>query len=146
LDEDKNGWLPMVSIYPIFTAPTGDASRGLGDGSGRMFLPVWVDKSFGKWIVDGGVGITIGHGSGGRNAGFVGGLLLYQVTDALQLGGEVFLQTAEVRGAPDAPGFNLGGSYDLSRTYHLLFSAGRGLAHQAATNQFSYYLALQVTF
>jgi hypothetical protein len=146
LDDDKGGWVPMVSIFPIWTAPTGDAGRGLGEGSGRLFLPVWADKSFGKWIVDGGGGYSIGHGSGGRNAWFVGGLLLYQVTDALQLGGEVFLQTAQVRGAKNAPGFNLGGSYDINRTYHLLFSAGQGLANQATTNLFAYYIALQITF
>jgi hypothetical protein len=146
LDEDKQGWMPMVSIYPIFTAPTGNAGRGLGAGVGRMFLPVWADKTFGKWIVDGGAGLSIDPGGQGRNAWFVGGLLLYQFTDALQLGGEAFLQTAQARGARDAPGFNLGGSYDLSRTYHLLFSAGQGLANVAVTNRLSFYLALQITF
>jgi hypothetical protein len=141
VDEDKQGWMPMLSIYPIFTAPTGNAARGLGAGVGHSLLPVWADKTFGKWIVDGGVGYSINPGSQGRNAWFFGGLLLYQFTDALQLGGEVFLQTAQVRGARSAPGFNLGGSYDFSSTYHLLFSAGQGLANQSVTNVFSYYLA-----
>ncbi len=145
-DEDKDGWMPMVSIYPIFTAPTGSAARGLGTGMGRTFLPVWADKTFGKWIVDGGVGYSINPGSAGKNAWFVGGLVLYQLTDALQLGGEIFLQTAQAPGARDSPGFNLGGSYDLSHTYHVLFSAGQGLANQSATNRFSFYLALQTTF
>jgi len=146
VDEDPHGWLPMVSIYPIFTAPTGSARRELGAGVGSTLLPVWADKTFGKWIVDGGVAYSINPGAEGRNAWFVGGLLLYQLTDSLQLGGEAFLQTAQLRGMQSALGFNLGGSYDLNSTYHLLFSAGQGLANQATTNRFSVYLALQVTF
>jgi|SRR5271165_1292242 len=146
IDEDKQGWTPMVSIYPIFTIPTGDAQRSLGAGVGRTLLPVWAEKTFGKWIVDGGVGYSIDSGAQGKNAWFVGGLLLYQLTDAFQVGGEIFVQTAQAVGEKNAPGFNLGGSYDLSQTYHLLFSAGQGLANQAITNRFSAYLALQVTF
>jgi hypothetical protein len=146
LDDDKQGWMPMVSTYPIVTAPTGNASRGLGAGRARIFLPVWAAKSFGKWIVDGGVGYSIDEGPLGKNAWFAGGLVLYQVTDVLQLGGEMFQQTALFRGGRNAPGFNLGGSYDLSATYHLLFSAGQGLMNVPATNRFSSYVAIQVTF
>ena len=146
LDEDKRGWTPMVSIYPIFTAPTGNTQRGLGFGVGQTFLPVWVSKTIGKWVIDGGAGYGINPGARGRNAWFLGGLLLYQITDALALGGEAFMQTAQQRDGRNAPGFNLGGSYDFNNTYHLLFSAGRGLANQAATDRASAYLALQVTF
>ncbi len=146
LDENQQSWTPAVAIYPTFTAPTGSAPRGLGAGVGHTFLPVWIDKTFGNWIVDGGAGYSINPGSQGRNAWFVGGLLLYQFTKKLQLGGEVFLQTAQTRDAPSAPGFNLGGSYDLTDTYHLLFSAGQALAHVSATNRFSFYLALQLTY
>ncbi len=144
IDEDKLGWLPMVSVYPIFNAPSGSARRGLGTGLGGVFLPVWADKSFGKWTIDGGGGVSINPRAEGRNALFLGGLILYQFTDALSLGGEVFEQTAQRSGEPDETGFNLGGSYDLSHTTHLLFSAGRGLAHVASTNRFSFYLAVQL--
>jgi hypothetical protein len=43
-------------------------------------------------------------------------------------------------------GFNLGGTYDLNENYHLLFSAGRGIQNAMDTNQFSYYLGLQLTY
>ena len=82
LDEDRDGGMPMVSIYPTFTAPAGNATRDLGTGVGRKFLPVWADKIFGKWIVDAGAGYAINPGSAGKNAWLVGGLLLYQFTDA----------------------------------------------------------------
>ena len=146
VDEDRQGWVPMVSVYPIVTVPTGDARRGLGTGQTETFLPVWADKTIGKWVIDGGAGYNINPGPRGRNAVFVGCLVLYQFTEAFQFGGEAFLQTAQSRGARSAPGFSLGGSYDLNKTYHLLFSAGRGLANVSATNRGSAYLGLQVTF
>ena len=146
IDEDKQGWVPMVSLYPIFTVPTGNARRGLGTGQAETFLPVWADKTIGKWILDGGASLDINPGGHGLNAVFVGGLLLYQFTEAFQLGGEAFLQTAQMRGERNAPGFNLGGSYDLNKTCHLLFSAGQGLANVSTTNRASFYLGLQVTF
>jgi hypothetical protein len=42
-------------------------------------------------------------------------------------------------------GFNIGGTYDFNDNYHLLFSFGRGLQHAKETNEFSWYLGLQVT-
>ncbi len=146
INEDKSGWMPMVSVYPIYTAPTGNAERGLGTGVGQTFLPVWVEKTFGTWSVDGGAGYSIDPGTYGRNAWFAGAILLYQYTAALQLGGELFLQTAQTRAARNTAGFNLGGTYDFSATYHLLFSSGRGLVNGAGANRLSFYLALQLTF
>ncbi len=146
VDEDRQGWIPMIAVYPIFTVPTGSARRGTGTGQMETFLPVWVDKTIGKWILDGGAGYGIDPGGRGRNAVFAGALVLYQFTDRFQFGGEAFVQTAQVRGGRTAPGFNLGGSYDLSKMYHLLFSAGRGLANVSETNRASGYLGLQITF
>jgi Putative MetA-pathway of phenol degradation len=146
IEEDDQGWRPMVSFYPLFEIPTGDHKRGLGNGVGQTFLPIWAQKTVGKWTVYGGAGYGINPGAEGKNAWFVGGVALYQVTEALQLGGEVFLQTAEEPGGKDSPGFNLGGQYDLTDDYHLLFSAGRGLANAETTNRLSAYLALQVIY
>ena len=68
------------------------------------------------------------------------------MTDALHLGIEVFHQTPDVNGAPASSGFNVGATYDFSESWHLLTSAGTGIQHRSATNQFSYYLGLQLTF
>jgi hypothetical protein len=146
IEEDEHGLTPMVSVYPLFEIPTGNQKLGLGDGVVRTFLPVWAQKTVGKWTTYGGGGIWINPGPAGKNAWFLGGVALYQVTDDLQLGGEVFLQTAEAPGGKNAPGFNLGGSYALTQDYHLLFSVGEGLANQSTTNRFSAYLALQVIY
>ena len=58
----------------------------------------------------------------------------------------MFHQTADVVGGRASTGFNLGGIYDFTEHYHLLFSAGRGLQDVPNSNEFSYYVAFQWTF
>ncbi|HXS42321.1 MAG TPA: hypothetical protein VN766_19160 [Stellaceae bacterium] len=145
LEEDENGWRPQAGIFPLLEVSTGDEARGLGTGSVHAFLPLWLQKSFGKWLTYGGGGYWINPGFGNKNYWFAGWLLQRQVTDNLALGGEIFHQTADTVGGADQTGFNLGGIYDFNEHYHLLFSAGRGLQNAASTNEFSYYLALQWT-
>lgn len=146
IQEDDNGWRPMVGVFPLFELPTGDAHRGLGTGHGHAYLPVWLQKSFGKWLTYGGGGYWINPGGGNKNYWFAGWLLQYQLTDALALGGEVFHQTASATSTRNMTGFNLGGVYDITDHHHILFSAGRGIENVTTTNAFSYYVAYQLTF
>ncbi len=144
-------WWPQVGVFPLIEVPTGNAVRGLGAGYTQAFLPLWVQKDFGKWTTYGGAGYWINPGSGNRNYWFTGWLLQRQVTDQLALGGEIFHQTSSMVGRDGSSGFNLGGVYDFTEHEHLLFSAGHGgLAYAvdaaAAQNPFTYYLGFQWTF
>ncbi len=156
VEAKSEDWWPQIGIYPFLDLPTGDASRGLGTGSVHAFLPIWIQKVFGKWTTYGGGGYWINPGPGNRDFWYTGWVLLRQVTDSLQLGGELYHQTRSSTSAPGSPGFpigttdttgfNLGGTYDFDKTYHLLFSAGRGLDNATSSSEFSYYVALRVTF
>jgi hypothetical protein len=156
INPGEGDWWPQVAIYPVVIAPTGDAARGLGTGAIHAFLPLWVQKDFGKWTTYGGGGYGINPGPGNRDYWFFGWQLQRQITENLTLGAELFHQTAFTTGEPGSvgfplgskatTGFNLGGKYDFSENYHLLFSAGRGLQNATASNQFSYYLGFQLTF
>lgn len=156
IDAKPEDWWPQVAVYPFLDLPTGDAPRGLGTGSVHAFLPTWLQKSFGKWTAYGGGGYWFNPGSGNRDFWYTGGVLVRQITEKLQLGAELYHQTKSSTSAPGSPGFplgtqnttgfNLGGIYDFDKTYHLLFSAGRGIENAAASNEFSYYVALRVTF
>ena len=76
-----------------------------------------------------------------------GGVALWRkVTDRLNLGAEVFHQTSPADGVPSSTGFNVGATYDVSENWHILASIGRGLQNTSATNLFSYYMGLQLTF
>jgi hypothetical protein len=146
VQEDDEGWRPMIGIFPLVEVSTGDAGRGLGAGHTREFLPVWVQKSWGDWQTYGGGGYWINPGAGNRNYWFAGWLLQRKITEQLTLGGELFHQTADTAGGSDSTGFNIGGFYDFTENHHLLFSVGRGLQNANNSNQFSYYFAYQLTF
>lgn len=137
--------LPDVGTFPLVEVPTGDLHKGLGNGKARYFLPVWLQKDFGKWTTYGGGGYWINPGEGNRNWWFSGMLLQYSFTEDLYLGGEIFHQSADAVGGKDGTGFNLGGSLPLSGNFQFLFSAGSGLYH-ASTNRFSYYVAVYRAF
>lgn len=146
LDQDNEGWLPAAAFFPLVLLPTGDEDRGLGTGHTRGFIPLWLGRDFGKWSTFGGGGYWINPGDGNRNYWFAGLGITRQVTDDLKLGGEVFYITRTETDGKDAPGFNLGAVYDISDQHHILFSAGRGLRNASETNEFSTYIAYQLTF
>lgn len=151
LNPGKDDWWPQVAIYPLFEIPTGNASLGLGaTGQAREFLPIWIQKDFGDWTSYGGGGYWHNPGMENRDYWFSGIVLERKITDAITFGGELFHQTSEtVMDTPyDKPttGFNLGGTYDLTEKYHLLFSAGRGLQNAIDADTLTYYLALQLTY
>ncbi|HUZ13843.1 MAG TPA: hypothetical protein VMU93_13470 [Caulobacteraceae bacterium] len=151
INSGKDDWWPQVGVFPLVEIPTGDARRNLGAGYTQVFLPVWMQKDFGKWTTYGGGGYWINPGPGNRNYWFAGWLLQRQVTDKLALGAEVFHQTSSMVGRGDTTGFNLGGVYDFTEHYHLLFSAGQGgllyaVDAAAVTKPVTYYLGFQWTF
>lgn len=146
VQEDEDGWRPMIGTFPMLEAPSGDEHRGLGTGATHAFIPLWLQKSFGDWQTYGGGGYFINPGTGNKNYWFTGWQLQRKITEQLMLGGEVFHASADVVGGRDSTGFNLGGVYDFTENHHLLFSAGRGLQNAADTNEFSYYIAYQLTF
>jgi hypothetical protein len=152
--KETDDW-PQVGIFPMLMVPTGDADRGLGNGDAWAMLPVWVQKSWGKWTTYGGIGYAINPAAGRKNYMFGGWLLQRKVTEKLTLGGEVFFQGADTdAGQPptlaNAGGIfqatsliNLGGFYDFDEHYHFLFSAGYSLAGDKYVPG---YLGLQYTW
>src|SRR5271167_59941 len=46
IQEDDKGLRPMVGVFPLVEIPTGDQGGGLGAGHARVYLPVWLQKSF----------------------------------------------------------------------------------------------------
>lgn len=151
INPGEHDWYPELGIFPLIELPTGKSSRNLGAGQVQVFLPVWLQKSFGKWTTYGGGGYWINPGAGNRNYWYTGWLLQRQVTEKLMLGGELFHQTANMTGRGGSAGFNLGGQYDLTPHHHLLFSSGHGglsyaIDGGAVAHPSTYYLAYQWTF
>ncbi len=138
---------PQVGTFVLVEVPTGSESRGLGSGHAQVFLPLWLQKSWGgderPWTTYGGAGYWLRSGEGNRNSWFAGWLLQRKMSDALTLGGELYHSTSEADGEPSRTAFNLGGQWDLSDRWHALFSAGRDLD---GPNRLAVYAAIQLTF
>jgi hypothetical protein len=139
-------WFPQVAIFPTVEVPDGNQKLGFNTGHAQYFLPIWLQKDFDPWTVYGGTGYWINPGAGNRNYGFFGVALWRKLTDALNIGVELIHQTSPAANLPASSGFNVGLTYDLSKHWHLLGSAGSGLQNRGTTNRFSYYVALQLTF
>ncbi len=148
IQEDDKGLRPMVGVFPMVELPTGIQSIGLGAGHTRLFLPIWVQKSFGDWTTYGGGGYWINHDSnfGDKDYWFFGWLLQRKITEKLTLGAEIFHQTASNINSVDSTGFNVGGFYDFDEHNHFLFSGGMGLQNASTTNLYSWYLGYQITY
>ena len=82
-------------------------------------------------------------GTGNRDWWFTGWLLQRDITPALTLGGEIFHETPNEKGSESDTRLNFGGIYNVSDTYHLLFSAGHTVQ---GPSTFQSYLAFQITF
>lgn len=115
----------MLGIYPMYRLATGVRRLGPDRGTHGVLLPVWAQYDAGAWSTYGGAGYRINHAEGGRNSVFTGITVLRQIHEGLQLGGELFHETATSEDAGATRGFNVGGIVTLTRAMSLLLSAGR---------------------
>lgn len=134
---------PMVAIFPLLHAPTGNSGRGLGSGHTHLFLPVWLQKSWGAWQSYGGGGYWINPGPGNKNYWFAGWQVQREINEWLTLGAELFYNTPINTGGDHELGYNVGGEISLAPNHHLLFSAGAGIRGQ---NLFSGYAGYRFTW
>ncbi len=135
--------LPMVSVYPSVSIPTGDEKRDLGTGHLQFFLPVWAQKSWGTWTSYGGGGFHLNPGTGNKNFWNAGWEVQRDFGRKVTLGGELFYSSASSQDGEEQLDWNIGGQFNLSDIHHLLFSAGRNFRDN---DSYQYYIAYQLTF
>jgi hypothetical protein len=135
-------WVPQIGTFPLLEVPTGSRHLGLGNGTVQVFLPLWLQKSFGLWTTYGGAGFWIDAGRPDRHWWYFGWLVQRQVFQGFTLGAEIFHLTPRERGTEHDIRFNVGALIDFSDEHHLLLSAGRGFA---GPNLFQGYIAYQAT-
>jgi hypothetical protein len=104
LSPGEEDWWPQVAIYPLLEVPTGNAQLGLGTGHMQLFVPIWLQKEFGKWTVYGGGGFFLNPGADNRNYWFSGIVVERKISDELTLGVECFIRpraSTTCRARPD---------------------------------------------
>lgn len=135
--------MPQAGIFPMVELPTGSADRGLGNGRAWFRVPVWLQKRWGPWTTYGGGGEAFNSAPGWRDHAFGGWLMQRDLGPHLTLGGEVFSQGADTVGGRGFTAVNVGGYFNFSERFSLLFSAGRSFRGE---RHMLWYLSLYWTW
>jgi hypothetical protein len=135
--------LPQLGTFPIVMTSTGSESRGLGEGHIRVFIPIWLQKSWGPWTTYGGGGLWFNKTGDNKNFWQTGWEVQREISRTFTVGAEVFNTSPAAREDSDRTGFNMGAIINFSEERHLLLSAGRDIH---GPNNFTSYVAYQWTF
>ena len=117
----------QLGTYPQLLVPTGDRTRGLGQGQPAYLLPFLAQKSWEKWTLYGNVGYWWQTGAETRNYVYAGAVLERQINERLELGVELFGNSPKQRGGRSDVAFNIGGTLKLREHLNLLFTGGRDI-------------------
>jgi hypothetical protein len=126
---------PQLGTFPLVLLPTGAASRGLGAGKTQVFVPLWVQKSWGPWTTYGGGGL---HLAAGERDAVAGWLVQRRFGDALSLGTEAFV-TVPMKGGSTEVRLNVGAVIDATEHHHVLLSGGPALGGETGAQAYAAY-------
>jgi hypothetical protein len=141
LHQDEGGW--NVAVFPRLFLPT---SSDLGDHHAALLLPVWIGRSGENWSTFGGGGCAINRGGGSQDYCLAGWAYTHRFGDSLQLGAELFHQTADAEDGEDATTLGVGGTYDVSERLHILGWVGDGMENTDVNVETSWYASVLFTF
>lgn len=133
-----------LSVFPRIFLPSG--SRDVGAPHTSFLLPLWLGKDWDAWSTFGGGGCVLNRGGDSRDFCLAGWAVTRQVRQDLQIGAEIYHQTADTQAGRPTTGLGAGFHYDLSENYHLIGSVGPGVQNAGATNRMSWYLAMLFTY
>jgi hypothetical protein len=132
---------PQIGTFPILEIPTVKNDE-FSNGKTKIYLPVWLQKSWGGFTTYGGAGYWINPGTNNKNWIFAGWELQYSFSAVITLGCELYFHSADTEDSKNGTGFNIGGSINPSEKMHFIFSLGHTFTHDGT---FTSYLGLQWT-
>lgn len=132
----------QVGIFPLVELPTSSNAGLVGNNHLQTFLPVWIQKSWGKFTTYGGAGYWINPGENNKNSVFVGWQGQYNFSETLSLGGELYYESPDTKDGSSDVAFKVGGFINLNEENHILFSIGSRLKYG---DVISGYLGYQLT-
>jgi hypothetical protein len=139
----------QASIYPQPLLPTGQEDLGLGNGRVELFLPLSVGKHFldDKLFVYGEAAHNVVFEDVLRDSWFFGIAAEWQITEKIELVGELADLVVPDATGPDDPFFNLGFNYQFSKHVALQTAFGRSLGNETdGRSYFSSYVGLHITW
>jgi hypothetical protein len=133
-----------VAVFPRIFLPS--ASSNIGDQHASFLLPIWLEKDWGEWSAFGGGGCEINRGGDSQDFCEAGVVITRQIKSDLQVGLEIFHQTAATIGGQDTTSLGTGVRYDINEHFHLLGYVGRGIENANATDRVNWYTSVLFTF
>lgn len=137
----ETGRRPQLGTFPIFEIPTVK-NDNFSDGKIKIFIPVWLQKSWNKLTTYGGAGYSLNPGAGNKNSTFLGWELQYDFSKVITFGGELYFQSAETTDSKSTMAFNLGGFINPTEQFHILISLGHSMTNDSFLSS---YVGLQWT-
>ena len=134
---------PQIGTFPHVQIPVGSQARGLGNGYAQVFLPLWVQKSWGPWTSYGGGGYWTNPGPGNKDYWMFGWEVQRDLSKKITAGAELIHNTPDSAGSRGETAFNLGALFTIGEGKIVMFSAGRDLV---GDNSFFAYVALYWTW
>lgn len=114
--------VPDVAFAPSLLLPTGAMS--IRPGRAGLFLPIWLRKDVGAWSWAGGGGYSLNAGAGRRNSWLAATRIARRLGPRLDVGAEVYRETADSDGGRTATGLAAAATYRLSARFSIEMSAG----------------------
>jgi hypothetical protein len=134
--------MPQIGVFPLIEIPTGSAAKLLGAGHAQIFIPLWVQKSWGSWTTYGGAGYLVNITPDPANSWFVGWETQHDLSEFITIGAEIFSTLIPSLSVENELAFNIGTIINFSDKRHLLFSIGRDIVGH---NDLFLYAAYQLT-
>ncbi len=112
---------PQISFYPSVQVASTTGAHVV------TLLPLWMQKSYGRWTAFGGGGVYLNTGKGQRNYTFFGGALQRTLSPGATIGVELYHQDADTLDDRDTTATNVGAIFAVGANHAILFSCGRAL-------------------
>lgn len=141
LHQEAFGW--DVAVFPRVFLPSGS---DLGDQHASFLLPIWIGRHGADWSTYGGGGCAINRGGDSQDYCVAGWATTRRILPRLQLGAEIFHETANTKDGLPSTTLGLGATYDVSEQVHILGYAATGLQNRDETTRTSWYGSLLFTF
>lgn len=132
-----------VALFPRLFLPS---ASNLGDDHASFLLPIWVGREGDSWSTFGGGGCAINRGGDSQDYCLAGWAVTQRPVDNLQLGVEIFHQTADTKDGEPSTILGVGVTYDVNENLHLLGYAGAGLENTDETGRSTGYASILFTF
>jgi hypothetical protein len=131
----ENQNCPEIGIFPIVEIPTLNNTE-FGNGSVQIYLPIWIQKSWGKFTTYGGGGYWINPGVDNINWFYAGWQAQYDFSKVITLGTEIYYHSKDAKDSRHASGITIGGSLNFTEKCHFIFSVGHSILNDNYTTSY----------